>query len=85
MNTNEHNLFQNGATWLRADFHLHTKADGEFSFSGEESYYNSEYVDALEKAHIRTGVITNHNKFDKAEFDALRKTSKKKEIFLLPG
>lgn len=85
MNTNEHNLFQNGATWLRADFHLHTIADGEFSFSGKESYYNSNYVDALEMAHIRIGVITNHNKFDKAEFDALRKTSKKKEIFLIPG
>jgi hypothetical protein len=22
-------LFQHGATWLRADFHLHTKADKE--------------------------------------------------------
>lgn len=85
MNTNEHRLFQYGATWLRADFHLHTKADGEFSFSGEESYYNSNYVDALEKANIRIGVISNQNKFDKAEFEALRKTSKKKDILLLPG
>ncbi len=33
----ENNLFQNGATWLRADFHLHTKADGEFSYTGEEN------------------------------------------------
>ena len=24
------NIFENGATWLRADFHLHTKADNEF-------------------------------------------------------
>ncbi|MFH1077540.1 MAG: histidinol-phosphatase, partial [Pseudomonadota bacterium] len=86
MNTTENKLFQNGATWLRADFHLHTKADdGEFSFTGEDSYYNSNYVDALGNARIRIGVITNHNKFDKAEFDALRKTAKKKEIFLIPG
>jgi len=85
MNTNEHKLFQNGATWLRADFHLHTKADGEFSFLGEESYYNSSYAESLVKAGIQIGVITNHNKYDKAEFDALRKTVKKKEIFLLPG
>jgi ABC-type lipoprotein export system ATPase subunit len=85
MNANEHNLFQNGATWLRADFHLHTKADSEFSFSEEDRYYNSHYIDALENAHIRIGVITNHNKFDTAEFEALRKTANKKEIFLLPG
>jgi chromosome segregation protein len=85
MNTNAHNLFQNGATWLRADFHLHTKADSEFTYSGEEDYYNSNYIDALERAHIQIGIITNHNKFDKAEFDALRKTAKKKDICLIPG
>ena len=26
METKENELFQNGATWLRVDFHLHTKA-----------------------------------------------------------
>ncbi len=85
MDTNEQILFQNGAVWLRADFHLHTKADGEFTFSGDDNYYNSSYVEALEKADIRIGVITNHNKFDKVEFDALRKTAKKRGIFLIPG
>ena len=30
-------LFQNGARWLRADFHLHTKADKEFKYTGAES------------------------------------------------
>ena len=78
-------IFQHGATWLRADFHLHTQADREFSYTGEANYYNSRYIDALEKAGIRVGVITNHNKFDKAEFVALRKTAEKKSIFLLPG
>lgn len=78
-------LFQYGATWLRADFHLHTDADDEFSYSGEEGYYYSHYVDALKNANIRIGVITNHNKFIKTEFDALRKTAKNNEIFLLPG
>ncbi len=86
MSTNQTHLFESGAKWLRADFHLHTKADHrEFSYSGEPDYYNSNYVDALEKAVIRIGIITNHNKFDKAEFEALRKTAQKKEIFLLPG
>ncbi|MDR2089001.1 MAG: AAA family ATPase [Clostridiales Family XIII bacterium] len=78
-------LFLNGAEWLRADFHLHTRADGEFKYSGEENCYNSAYADALENADIRVGAIANHNKFDMEEFKALRNTAKKKNVFLLPG
>ena len=78
-------VFQNGATWLRADFHLHTKTDRSFIYSGDENYYFSTYVDALASADIRIGVITNHNKFNFEEFKALRKTAKGKEIYLLPG
>jgi len=77
--------FPHGTCWLRADFHLHTKADKEFSYSGEDDYYFSNYVDALKSAGISVGVITNHNKFDLEEFKSLRKTARKKEIFLLPG
>jgi predicted ATPase len=78
-------VFETGAQWIRADFHLHTRADREFNYTGEDNYYNSNYVDALEKAGIRLGVITNHNKFDFEEFKALRKTARKKGIALLPG
>jgi hypothetical protein len=77
--------FPRGAEWVRADFHLHTKADKEFKYSGDENYYNSTYVDALEKAGIRLGVIANHNKFDFEEFKSLRATARKKQIGLLPG
>lgn len=77
--------FPQGAEWIRADFHLHTKADKEFQYNGDENFYNSAYVDALEKAGIRLGIITNHNKFDFDEFKALRATSRKKHIGLLPG
>lgn len=78
-------VFTDGAEWVRADFHLHTRVDREFKFTGDDSFYNSSYVDALEKAGIRLGVITNHNKFDFEEFKALRKTALKKGISLLPG
>lgn len=78
-------VFAQGAQWVRADFHLHTRADREFKFSGDDNFYNSNYVDALERAGIRLGVITNHNKFDLEEFKALRKTAQKKGIVLLPG
>jgi len=78
-------IFQNGATWVRADFHLHTNADREFRYDGEENWYYSNYVGALESAGIRVGVITNHNKFVADEYHALRKTAEKKGITLLPG
>ena len=78
-------VFAQGAKWIRADFHLHTRADREFKYTGDDNYYYSNYVDALEKAGIQLGVITNHNKFDFEEFKALRKTAQKKEITLLPG
>lgn len=85
MAIDDNSIFSHGSRWLRADFHLHTRADKEFSCSGDDDYYFSNYMDALEKAGIAVGVITNHNKFDFCEFKALRKTANKKQIFLLPG
>jgi predicted ATPase len=79
------NLFRNGASWLRIDFHLHTRADKRFEYTGKDDYYNSSYIEALKKAEISIGVITNHNKFDFSEFKALRTTAGNKGIFLLPG
>ncbi len=78
-------IFTHGSTWVRADFHMHTAADKEFSFKGDPHYFVSEYVAALKKAKIRIGAITNHNKFDRDDFKALSKHAKKEEICLLPG
>src|SRR5262245_53093130 len=77
--------FPNGSEWVRADFHLHTRADKEFAYAGGETEFVSGYVDQLKKQNIRLGVITNHNKFDLAEFRALRKRARKEGIGLLPG
>lgn len=77
--------FKNGSTWLRADFHLHTKADKEFVYNGENNSFVSEYVNKLSKENIGIAVITNHNKFDFNEYKALAKTARKQEIYLLPG
>lgn len=79
------NLFQYGSTWLRADFHLHTKADKEFKYTGEENQFLNAYVNKLKETDIRIGLITNHNKFDKDEFVNLKKNARKEGIFLLPG
>ncbi|WP_349678522.1 TrlF family AAA-like ATPase [Hyphomonas sp. UBA3201] len=78
-------VFTHGSQWVRADFHLHTKADKEFSYNGEETKFTTDYVDSLENAGIRLGVITNHNKFDVGEFKALRVRARKRGIGLLPG
>jgi len=78
-------LFTYGSTWLRADFHLHTKADKEFKYTGEDNSFVTDYVSDLKSSGIRLGVITNHNKFDRNEFKALRKKARKEEIFLLAG
>ena len=78
-------MFNNGLECLRADFHLHTHRDKEFSYTGEENSFVKDYVDALKLAGIQIGVITNHNKFDKDEYKAIRKAANKEDIFILPG
>ena len=77
--------FLHGAEWVRADFHLHTRADREFVYKGEENSFVKDYVEGVVSADIRVGVITNHNKFKKDEFTALRKAVKRRGIALLPG
>ncbi len=79
------NIFENGATWLRADFHLHTKADKEFSYTDNENEFCRLYIEKLKEQNINVGVITNHNKFDKNEFVALRKKATKEGIGLFAG
>jgi ABC-type lipoprotein export system ATPase subunit len=83
MDTNA--LFQNGSVWLRADFHLHTKADKEFAYSGVENNFVTDYVNKLVEQNIRVGIITNHNKFDKGEFVALKKRAYDNGVGLFPG
>lgn len=84
-NKSSSNAFSHGAEWARADFHLHTHADDKFRYDGDSEYYNSTFVDALEKANVKLGVIANHNKFDLKEFKELRSTAQKKGVGLLPG
>ncbi len=78
-------MFSNGSRWLRFDCHLHTKADKEFKYLGEENSFVSEYIQKLKDENINIGIITNHNKFDLQEYKSLQKKVKKENIFLLPG
>lgn len=78
-------MFKYGTSWIRADFHLHTKADKEFVYAGEDNRFVSDYVDKLKKENIKLGVITNHNKFDLNEYRGLKRKAKKENITLLAG
>ncbi|HXI01240.1 MAG TPA: hypothetical protein VNI52_13315 [Sphingobacteriaceae bacterium] len=80
------NIFENGATWLRGDFHLHTKADKEFlPYTGTDSDFFEAYINQLKSQKIHLGVITNHNKFNKEEFVILCKRARKEGIGLFAG
>ncbi|MBA4053894.1 MAG: hypothetical protein C0490_04205, partial [Marivirga sp.] len=79
------NIFENGATWLRADFHLHTIKDKEFQFTDNPNEFFNQYINRLKEENISIGIITNHNKFDKEEFQNLRKKAAKESIWILPG
>lgn len=79
-------LFKYGSCWLRADFHLHTRADKEaFKNWDEKLSFKKEFVKKLIQENINIGVITNHNKFDREEYKAVYNEAFKQEIFLLPG
>lgn len=78
-------MFESGLQYVRADFHLHTLKDKEFTYSGESTSFLGDYVSALKNASINVGIITNHNKFDIEEYKAIRKAAKKQDIFILPG
>jgi predicted ATPase len=85
MDNETKNIFENGATWLRGDFHLHTKADKEFDYKGNANDFCRLYIEQLKSQNINVGLITNHNKFDKNEFVALRKKALKEGIGLFAG
>ncbi|AKB30589.1 hypothetical protein MSSIT_3870 [Methanosarcina siciliae T4/M] len=84
--TNENSYFTGGAQYLKADFHLHTKSDKEFKTDIiDEQEFVEKYIHELKKKDIKLGAITNHNKFNREEFNLLREAAIKEDIFLLPG
>ena len=49
-------MFDNGCEWIRCDFHLHTRKDKEFKYTGEDNSFVSDYVNKLESEKIKIGV-----------------------------
>lgn len=77
--------FEYGSEWLRADLHLHTISDSEFSYSGDENYFVSNFITQLTNENISVCAVTNHNKFNYSEFNEIRINAEKLGIYVLPG
>ncbi|TRZ90596.1 MAG: hypothetical protein D4R88_03365 [Methanosarcinales archaeon] len=78
--------FPEGSKYLKADFHLHTIADKEFKTEiSNYKEYAKKYVNELKRNDIKIGAITNHNKFDKDDFEIIQSAAMDSGIFLLPG
>lgn len=79
-------FFRHGSRWVRADFHLHTAAADEFNKRDviPESY-TQDFVEGLSEQGIQLAVVTNHNRFDKDEFQALKAAAEQQDIRLMAG
>ncbi|MBX2926262.1 MAG: AAA family ATPase [Saprospiraceae bacterium] len=79
-------FFRHGSRWVRADFHLHTATADEFNKRElVQGSYVQDFVSRLFEQGIQLAVVTNHNKFDKEEFVALKAEAAPKDIRLLAG
>lgn len=85
--TNRH-----GATWMRADFHLHTieergpsRKNYRLEFRGRENEFSQAFVDKLDQEKIQVAAITNHNSFSLDEYKSIASKGRKKDILILPG
>jgi len=77
--------FEYGSEVVCVDFHLHTRKDKEFTYTGNDNSFVSDYIEALTSKNIGVGIITNHNKFDLGEYKALRDKGRQHDISILPG
>ena len=64
-------MFKNRAYISLAYFQLYTLKDKELKYNNND--FIRKYIEKFLKKKISTGVITNHNKFDKGEFKDLRR------------
>ena len=85
MEMKQYEIFKNGSTWLKADFHLHTNSATEFKPKEDINKFPELFINKLLEQNIRMATITNHNKLDLGEFKAIRKLAEKNDIYVLPG
>jgi len=97
MITSSSDHFLHGASWVRADFHLHTIKESHSSRKKlrdewrnvDGTLKNNEFIEAfverLKAEDIRVACITNHDTLDYDEYKAIAKRAKTEKILVLPG
>jgi len=45
-------MFDNGAEIVHVDFHMHTRKDKEFEYSGNENSFINDYIDAIQSKNM---------------------------------
>lgn len=91
--SNEIILFDNGANWLRADFHLHSPGVHSFKLpsginldSDIDKNKNVEsYIEQLKNQNIKTGAITDYQQVRKDWFPLFQKKALEEKIYIFPG
>ena len=89
--TKEYILFNNGANWVKVDFHLHSPYVHSFKLpSGTnlekdlDNLVNS-YLEKLVEKEIRIAAITDYQQIRKDFFKKLQVKAREKAIYVFPG
>lgn len=91
MNQTDLPVFERGAEWVRADFHLHTLKDPGQSrrfrveYAGREDDFAKDWIARIKSEDVRVAVVTNHNSFFREEYKCLRKLGAQERVLVLPG
>lgn len=83
-------IFQNGATWIRGDLHLHSPLVKSFTLPGsvnvnDENLLISEYVNHLKQNDISFAAITDYQQIRIPWFQNFQKVAQNEKIIIFPG
>jgi DNA repair ATPase RecN len=90
MNDKEYTLFNNGANWVEADFHLHSPYVHSFNLPNGINLNDIDklvelYINKLLEKQIKIAAITDYQQIRKDFFEKLQPRAKEKEIYIFPG
>ena len=87
------NLFNNGANWVRADFHLHSPFVDSFKLpsginlasADDKNTLMNSYVQVLKTKNIKVAAITDYQQIRESWFKPFQTLALKEGIFVFPG
>ena len=91
--SNEIILFDNGANWLRVDFHLHSPGVLSFKLpSGinldsdiDKNKIVESYIEQLKNQNVKTGAITDYQQIRNDWFPLFQQKALEEKIYIFPG